>query len=151
LKTCGNCPARMMLESLPSALPTKMSDDLVQADGVPRDQDHVGAVSVAGGPRAGRYRSWSARDVMCEFVEPGAGGGVARCAPSQCGDSDPPEPTLGALGSVDLLNWLVCTNRCRNTASHALIAGRSYSWRWLSGTGSGHRPSLRSPHAWWAR
>ena len=77
MKTCGNCPARMMLESLP----TEMSDDLVQADGIPRDQDHVGAVSVAGGPRAGRYRNWSAGDVACEFIEPGAGGGVAGGTP----------------------------------------------------------------------
>jgi len=33
---------------------------------------------------------------------------------------------LGELGSVALLNWLVCTKRWRNTASHVLMAGKSY-------------------------
>ncbi len=35
-----------------------------------------------------------------------------------------PEPTLGPLGSVDRLNWLVSTNRRRNSASHVLIVAR---------------------------
>jgi hypothetical protein len=41
------------------------------------------------------------------------------------GDSDPPDPTLGAFGMADRLNWLVWKNRNRNTRSHFLIVGRS--------------------------
>src|SRR4051812_42823854 len=49
------------------------------------------------------------------------------------GDSDPPEPTLGALGMAERLNWLVWKKRNRNTRSHFLIAGRSYARRFSGG------------------
>ena len=34
------------------------------------------------------------------------------------GDSDPPDPTFGAFGNADRLNWLNSKNRFRNTSSH---------------------------------
>ena len=40
------------------------------------------------------------------------------------GDSEPPEPTFGAFGIAERLNWLVWKKRSRNTASHCLISSR---------------------------
>src|SRR3954470_14915787 len=42
------------------------------------------------------------------------------------GESDPPEPTFGALGMALLLYWLVWKKRLRKTASHFLMAGSLY-------------------------
>ena len=44
------------------------------------------------------------------------------------GDSEPPEPTFGALGSAERLNWLVWKKRSRNTSSQCLISASEY---WL--------------------
>src|SRR5262245_12293718 len=41
------------------------------------------------------------------------------------GESEPPEPTLGALGTALRLNWF-WKKRFRNTPSHLRIAGRWY-------------------------
>src|SRR5258708_956832 len=41
------------------------------------------------------------------------------------GESEPPEPTFGALGATLRLNWLR-KKRLRNTPSHLRIAGRRY-------------------------
>ena len=40
------------------------------------------------------------------------------------GESDPPEPTFGALGRALRLNWLVWKKRRRNTSSHLRISAR---------------------------
>src|SRR5688572_24714443 len=42
------------------------------------------------------------------------------------GESEPPEPTLGELGTALRLNWLVWKKRLRNTPSHFLISARLY-------------------------
>ena len=45
------------------------------------------------------------------------------------GESDPPEPTLGAFGATERLNWLVWKKRCRKLPRCFLIAPIAYSWR----------------------
>jgi hypothetical protein len=67
------------------------------------------------------------------------------------GDSEPPEPTLGALGMDERLNWLEAKKRSRNTASQRLISARLYWLRRSAGIRSGHRPRSRSAHACSAR
>src|SRR5688572_30646955 len=67
------------------------------------------------------------------------------------GESDPPEPTLGPLGTAERLNWLVWKKRKRKTRSHFLIVARSYCRRADSGKPGGQSPRVRSDQAWWAR
>ena len=63
------------------------------------------------------------------------------------GDSDPPDPTFGAFGIAERLNWLVWKNRSRNTPSQCLISPSVYWWRRSNGIRSGHEPAERSLHA----
>src|SRR2546429_317281 len=43
------------------------------------------------------------------------------------GESEPPEPTLGALGMALRLYWLIWKKRLRNTPSHLRISRSRYS------------------------
>src|ERR1051325_311328 len=61
------------------------------------------------------------------------------------GESEPPEPTFGPLGMAERLNWLILKKRKRNTSSHFLIVGRSYSMRLSVGRRSGQSPRLLLP------
>src|SRR5204863_559319 len=70
---------------------------------------------------------------------------------SPLGERDPPEPTFGPLGMQLLLNWLVRKNRKTKTSSHFFTAWRSYSFRLLAGSRSGHDPRFLSLQAWCAR
>ena len=45
------------------------------------------------------------------------------------GESEPPEPTLGAFGIAERLNWLVWKKRSRKTPSQCLISAREYALR----------------------
>ena len=45
------------------------------------------------------------------------------------GESEPPEPTFGAFGIAERLNWLNAKKRTMNSSSQRLIAARSYSRR----------------------
>ena len=67
------------------------------------------------------------------------------------GESEPPEPTFGALGIAVRLNWLVWKKRSRKTPSQCLISLSEYSLRRSGGIRSGHGPRSRSPQACWAR
>src|SRR3954465_893603 len=98
-------------------------------------------ISWAGRPR--RRRGWKERrgrrDASCRTRPhyPSFAGTLARSAsqalalPSEGarqsprGESEPPEPTLGAFGATLRLNWLR-KNRVRNPSSHFLIAGSLY-------------------------
>jgi len=55
------------------------------------------------------------------------------------GDSDPPKPTFGALGSAVRLNWLRRKKRSRKTSSHRRISSREYRLP----AGSRGRPTSR--------
>ena len=62
------------------------------------------------------------------------------------GESDPPEPTLGAFGTHERLNWLVLKKRNRKVPRCFLISASEYSLRATSGP-SGQTPCVRSCHA----
>src|SRR5215510_3041718 len=63
------------------------------------------------------------------------------------GESEPPEPTFGPLGIAERLNWLILKKRWRNTSSHFLIAGKSYSLCFSCGIKLGQSPRFLSLQA----
>ena len=42
------------------------------------------------------------------------------------GEREPPEPTFGALGIAERLNWLMWKKRSRNTSSQCLMSASEY-------------------------
>src|SRR5205823_13159177 len=63
------------------------------------------------------------------------------------GESEPPEPTFGPFGMQERLNWLILKKRKRNTSSHFLIVGRSYSVHLSGAMSFGQPPRFLSLHA----
>ena len=63
------------------------------------------------------------------------------------GDREPPEPTLGPLGTAERLNWLVWKKRYRKRRSHFLMVAKSYSLRFSGVMASGQSPSVLSCQA----
>src|SRR5581483_6658389 len=62
------------------------------------------------------------------------------------GESEPPEPTFGALGMHERLNWLVRKNRSAKIARLRLMSAKVYSLR-VTLLPAGQIPRSRSAHA----
>jgi hypothetical protein len=60
------------------------------------------------------------------------------------GDSEPPEPIFGELGTQDRLNWLVVKKRCKKVRRCLLISAKEYlschAWCARKATFDGENP-----------
>ena len=105
-------------------------------------------ISSSGSDRDGQSRgTWDRNSSSQAVASPSLG-----ARQSERGDSEPPEPTLGALGRAERLNWLVWKKRSQEHLEPVPdLARASTGCGARAGIRSGQSPRSRSPQACSAR